>query len=642
MILNQEVKKTGPRNPGQASKRQAKTTATRPGGGAKAPGRPRKSQTGRPNGPSGGRRPKESLAKKPVERARRPRNKTIETPTKKLRIIPLGGLMEIGKNMTAVEYGNDIIVIDCGLTFPDDEMPGIDTVIPDITYLEKNKNKVRGILITHGHEDHYGAVPYVLKKLPVNVYCTRLTGGMLQNKFNEHGLSYDWIKYVKAGDHLKLGPFDCQFIRVAHSIPDACAIAVRNPVGTVLFTGDFKFDFTPIDNEPTDIQTLAKLGEEGVLALFSDSTNVKHPGYTMSERTVGETFKQIFARAKDRIIVATFASNLHRVQQIIWAAEANHRKVALTGRSMLTNVDVAMNLGYLKVKKNTLININEVKDYKPSQITLLITGSQGEPMSALSRMANNSHRQIQIQPTDTIILSASQIPGNEKSIGDMINKLTEMGPKLIYSSLAEVHVSGHACAEELKIMHSLVKPNYFIPAHGEARMLYSHRDLALSMGMAEDHILMGKNGTVFEFERRGNQVSASADQEVPAGQVLIDGLGVGDVGSVVLNDRKRLADDGMIVIVATVDQNTAHLSAGPEILSRGFVYMKDNIDMIQEMKKLVRAIFQNAEKKRNKDWASLKSEIRDQIKSYVYSEIQRNPMILSIIMEADSAHEGRS
>ena len=558
--------------------------------------------------------------------------------SKKLKVIPLGGLKEIGKNMTAVEYGNDIIVIDCGLTFPDEDMPGIDTVIPDITYLEKNKSKIRGILITHGHEDHYGAVPYVLKKLPVNIYCTRLTGGMLQNKFNEHGLSTKWIQYVQAGDRIKLGAFECEFIRVAHSIPDACAIAVHNPVGTVLFTGDFKFDFTPIDEQPTDLQALARLGEEGVLALFSDSTNVKHQGYTMSERTVGETFKNIFNRAKDRIIVATFASNLHRVQQIIWAAEANHRKVALSGRSMLTNVDVAMNLGYLKVKKNTLIDINEVRNYKPSQVTLLITGSQGEPMSALSRMANNAHRQIQIQPTDTIILSASQIPGNEKAIGDMLNNLTEMGPKLIYSSLAEVHVSGHACAEELKLMHSLVKAQYFIPAHGETRMLVAHKELAMSLGMPEDHVLMGQNGTVFEFERRGAHVKANTDNEVQAGKVLIDGLGVGDVGNVVLNDRKRLSDDGMIVIVATVDKNSAHLAAGPEIISRGFVYMKDNIDMIQEIKKQVRAIFDNAEKKNIKDWSFLKSEIRDKIKSYVYAEIQRNPMILSIIMETETAN----
>ncbi len=558
------------------------------------------------------------------------------TGNKKLRIIPLGGLKEIGKNMTVVEYGDDIIVIDCGLTFPDEDMPGIDTVIPDISYLEKNKEKVKGILLTHGHEDHYGAVPYILKKLPVNVYCTRLTGGMLENKLVEHGISNKWIKYVKAGDRLKLGSFDCQFIRVAHSIPDSCAIAVRNPVGTVVFTGDFKFDFTPIDHEPTDIQALAELGEEGVLALFSDSTNVEHPGYTMSERNVGETFKEIFAQAKNRIIVATFASNLHRVQQIIWAAEANHRKVALSGRSMLNNVEVAQNLGYLRVKKDTLININDVKNYKPDKVTLLITGSQGEPMSALSRMSNDSHRQIQIGPKDTIILSASQIPGNEKSIGDMINKLTDKGSNVIYSSLAEVHVSGHACQEELKLMHSLVKAQYFIPAHGEARMLTAHKQLALLMGMDEDHVLMGKNGTVFEFEKKGRHVVANTDNEVQAGKVLIDGLGVGDVGNVVLRDRKKLADDGMIVAVVTVNKNSSKVIAGPEIMSRGFVYMKDNIDMIQEMKNIVLNIFNTAEKKNIKDWSFLKSELRDKLKSYVFSEIQRSPMILSIIMEGDN------
>lgn len=570
---------------------------------------------------------------------RKGQNRTSSTPKpKKLKLIPLGGLKEIGKNMTVLEYGDEIIIIDCGLTFPDDDMPGIDTVIPDISYLEKNKDKVKGILITHGHEDHYGAVPYVLKKLPVNVYCTRLTGGMLENKLEEHGISNKWIKYVKVGDRLKIGNFECEFIRVAHSIPDSCAIAVRNPVGTILFTGDFKFDFTPIDQEPTDVQTLGKLGEEGVLALFSDSTNVEHQGYTMSERNVGETFKEIFAHAKSRIIVATFASNLHRVQQIIWAAEANKRKVALSGRSMLNNVEVAKNLGYLKVKKDTLISINDVKNYKPEKVTLLITGSQGEPMSALSRMSNDSHRQIQIDADDTIILSASQIPGNEKSIGDMINKLTDKGSNVIYSSLAEVHVSGHACQEELKLMHSLVKAEYFIPAHGEARMLSAHKQLAMSMGMQEDHVLMGKNGTVFEFERKGRKVIANCNNEVQAGQVLIDGLGVGDVGNVVLRDRKKLSDDGMIVAVVTVEKNSARVIAGPEIISRGFVYMKDNIDMIKEMKEIVLNIFRDAENKKIKDWAFLKSELREELKNYVFSEIQRSPMILSIIMECDGTN----
>lgn len=554
---------------------------------------------------------------------------------KRLRVIPLGGLREIGKNMAVVEYGNDMIVIDAGLTFPDEDMPGVDTVIPDISYLEKNKEKLRGILLTHGHEDHYGAVPYVLKKLQTNVYCTRLTGGMLENKFKEHGINPSAIKYVKAGDVLRLGALDCEFIRVAHSIPDACAIAVHNPVGTILFTGDFKFDFTPIDHEPTDIHRLAELGEEGVLALYSDSTNVERPGYTLSERSVGETFKQIFSETKGRLIVATFASNLHRVQQIIEAAEANHRKVALSGRSMLNNVAVASELGYLRVQSKTLIDIKDVEKYKPDEVCLLITGSQGEPMSALSRMSNGSHRQITVGEDDTIILSASMIPGNEKSIGDMINALMLRGCRVVYSSLQNVHVSGHACQEEIKLMHSLVNEEYFIPAHGEPRMLITHKKLAMDLGLPEDHILMAENGSVIEFNRVGKTVVANMDEKVQAGQILIDGLGIGDVGSVVLNDRKRLADDGMISLVVTVDRNTHEVVAGPEIISRGFIYMKDNVDVIEELKKIVIQIFDDAKRRKITDWAFLKSRMREEVKSYVYKEIQRNPMILTIIMETD-------
>lgn len=554
-------------------------------------------------------------------------------------MIPLGGLREIGKNMAVVEYGNDMIVIDAGLTFPDEDMPGVDTVIPDISYLEKNKEKLRGILLTHGHEDHYGAVPYVLKKLPTNVYCTRLTGGLLENKFKEHGLNPSCIKYVKAGDVLRLGELDCEFIRVAHSIPDACAIAVHNPVGTILFTGDFKFDFTPIDHEPTDIHRLAELGEEGVLALYSDSTNVERPGYTLSERSVGETFRGIFRNTTGRLIVATFASNLHRVQQIIDAAEANKRKVALSGRSMLNNVAVASALGYLRVQSKTLIDIKDVNKYKPDEVCLLITGSQGEPMSALSRMANGSHRQIEVGPDDTIILSASMIPGNEKGIGDMINQLMLRGCKVIYSSLQNVHVSGHACQEEIKLMHSLLQEQYFIPAHGEPRMMLTHKKLALDLGMDEEHVLMAENGSVIEFNRVGNAVVANMDEKVQAGKILIDGLGIGDVGSVVLNDRKRLSDDGMIALVVTVDRKTRKMVAGPEVISRGFIYMKDNVDLIEEMKGIVSQIFRDAQKRNITDWAFLKSRIREEVKSYVYKEIQRNPMILTIIMETDGHDE---
>lgn len=554
-------------------------------------------------------------------------------------VIPLGGLNEIGKNMTAIECGDDVIIIDCGLTFPDEQMPGVDIVIPDITYLERNKSKVRGILLTHGHEDHYGAIPYVLKQITTNVYCTRLTGGLLETKYKEHGLNPSSIKYVKVGETYRFGKsFRCEFIRVAHSIPDACAIAIFNPVGTLLFTGDFKMDFTPIDNEPTDIHRLAQLGEEGILALFADSTNVERPGITMSERTVGNTFKRLFKEAEDRIIVATFASNLHRVQQIIWASEASGRKVCLSGRSMLNNVAVASELGYLKVKSNTLIDMNDIDKYKPSEVTLLITGTQGEPMSALSRMANDEHRKINITERDTVIISASMIPGNEKSIGDMINKLIAHGCNLVYSSLAEIHVSGHACQEELKMMHALTKPRFFAPIHGELRMLSAHKHLAMSMGMADEDVFLLENGSVLEFERRGKSVSAKVAGKVPAGQILVDGLGVGDVGNVVLNDRMRLADDGIIAIVITVDKKTRKVVAGPEVTSRGFVYMKDNIDIMEGIRKSVAKIFADAEKRNISDWSYLKSKVREDVKNYVFTEIKRNPMILSVIMEIEGSN----
>lgn len=552
-----------------------------------------------------------------------------------LRVIPLGGLGEVGKNMCVVEYGNDIIIIDAGLTFPDETMPGVDVVIPDITYLKKNKSKIKGLLLTHGHEDHYGAVGYVLDKIQTNVYCTRLTGGLLENKFKEQGHNPNVIKYVKAGDVVKLGALRCEFIHVAHSIPDACSIAVTCPVGTVVFTGDFKMDFTPIDHAPTDIHRLAELGREGVLAVYTDSTNVEHKGYSMSEKTVGETFNRIFAQSRERIIVATFASNLHRVQQIIWAAEANGRKVCLNGRSMLNNVRIADELGYLKIKKNTLIDPNEIRNYKPKELVLLITGSQGEPMSALSRMANDAHRQISLNETDTVILSASMIPGNEKSIGDMINKLMAHGCDLIYSDLAEVHTSGHACQEELKLMFSLLAPKYLIPAHGEVRMQVAQKKLGMSLGIPEDQILMGENGTVFSFSGKGDDAYGKVDGKVPAGQILVDGLGIGDVGSVVLNDRKRLSEDGMIAVVVTLDNKTRKLVAGPEIISRGFIYLKENVDIIEEIKKITAGIFDNAARRNITDWNFLKSQVREEVKSYVYTETHRDPIVLSIIMETE-------
>lgn len=560
------------------------------------------------------------------------RVRTKRNNTAKLRIIPLGGLGEIGKNMTAVEYKNDIIIVDCGLTFPDEEMLGVDVVIPDITYLEQNRDKVKAILLTHGHEDHYGAVPFVLKKLNVPVYCMRLTAGMLENKLKEHGLGNDMLQYVQPKEKISIGSnFKIEFIRVAHSIPDACAIAIHNPVGTVLFTGDFKFDYTPIDGEMTDIVRLSQLGQEGVMVLLADSTNVEHPGVTMSEKSVGETFDQIFSQAKDRIIVATFASNLHRVQQVITASENVGRKVVLIGRSMLNNVTVASNLGYLKVKANTLVDLNQIDSIPRDKVTLLITGTQGEPMSALTRISKDEHRRITLTEEDTVIISASQIPGNEKSIGDVINNLMAHGAKVIYSSLAEVHVSGHACQEELKLMHALTKPKYFIPAHGEARMLIQHKKLAEAMGMDSENIFLGENGMVFEFDKNNAKVAG----QVPAGNILVDGLGVGDVGSVVLKDRKHLSDDGMIAIVVSVDKKTRKVVAGPEIVSRGFVYVKDNNDLMNGIKNISLKIMADAQTKGISDWNFLKSQMREQVKGYVFTEIKRDPMILPIIMDVD-------
>ncbi|MDO4593894.1 MAG: ribonuclease J [Tissierellia bacterium] len=551
------------------------------------------------------------------------------TKANKLKIIPLGGLGEVGKNMTVVEYKNDIIVIDCGLTFPDQEMLGVDIVIPDITYLEENKDKLRGIFITHGHEDHLGAVPYVLKQIDTNIYCSKLTKGLLENKFKEHGLNSNRLKMVNVNNTVNVGELSCEFIRVSHSIPDSCAIAVKSPVGTVIFTGDFKMDFTPIDHEVTDIQRLAELGRKGVLCLFADSTNVEREGYTMSESKVGETFKQLFAEAPSRIIVATFASNLHRVQQVIFAAERFKKKVVLSGRSMLNNVRIASNLGYLKINKNTLIDIRDINNYPEDEIVILSTGTQGEPLSALTRMAKGEHKKVHLNSNDTVILSASAIPGNEMAISNTINRLTEIGVNIIYSSLADVHVSGHACQEEIKLMHQLTMPKFFIPAHGEPRQLYKHKEIAKAMGMPSENIIIAENGSVIELTKR----SAKITSKVQAGNVLVDGSGIGDVGNIVLKDRKHLSEDGLIVVSLTFETKTQKLIAGPDIVSRGFVYVKESQDIIEKAKKIVLRTLKKCEKNNIHAWSQIKYHIRESLKSFVYNETQRDPMILPIISE---------
>ncbi|MDO5718031.1 MAG: ribonuclease J [Tissierellia bacterium] len=547
----------------------------------------------------------------------------------KLKIIPLGGLAEIGKNMTVVEYGNDIIIVDCGLTFPDEDMLGIDIVIPDITYLEKNVNKIRGIILTHGHEDHIGAVPYVLKKLNIPVYGTRLTLGLLKNKFQEHKLNPNCLKEIQAGQSVRLGVFNVEPVQASHSIPDSVSFAIKTPVGTIIFTGDFKIDYTPIDGDLMDLPRLAALGDEGVLALLADSTNIEREGYSVSERTVGETFKDVFGRAESRLIVATFASNLHRVQQVITAAEYYGKKVAISGRSMINTVGVALDLGYLNVKKGTIIDINEIRKYPGDKIVILTTGSQGEPMSALTRMANGDHRKVQLSPEDTVLISASPIPGNEKTVFNVLNKLTEIGVKIIYQALADVHVSGHAFKEELKLIHTLVRPKFFIPVHGEQRHLKLHAKLAMELGMDEKNIKLGNNGTVFELDENSIAVSGIA----PAGNVLVDGLGVGDVGNVVLRDRKHLSEDGLIAVVITISKQDKHVVAGPDIISRGFVYVKESGDLMDDAKNVVEKTLKKCRSKNISDWGTLKYNIRDDLKSFIYHEIKRNPMILPIIME---------
>lgn len=547
----------------------------------------------------------------------------------KLRIIPLGGLNEIGKNITLIECDNDIVICDCGMTFPEDEMLGVDIVIPDITYLEKNKERIKGIVLTHGHEDHIGAIPYVLKKINVPIYGTRLTLGLLENKLKEHNLKPK-MHVVNFNDKVRLGKIVVEFIRQCHSIPDSAALAFHTPAGVIVHTGDFKIDFTPIMGGVNDLNRFAELGDKGVLCLLAESTNVERKGYTLSERVVGETFRTIFHEyTENRIIVATFASNMQRIQQIIEAAEKHGRKIVLSGRSMINNVKVAKDLGYLRVKDSSIIDINKMNKYDDSEICIITTGSQGEPMSALTRIAYNEHRKIQLTPNDLIILSAHPIPGNENAVSKVINKLIELDAKVIYESLGEIHVSGHACQEELKLIHSLIKPRYFIPVHGEQRHLKLHAQLAESMGMNPKNIFIMNNGEVLELDKR----KAEIVDEVTSGNVLVDGLGVGDVGNIVLRDRKHLSEDGLIIVVLTLSKEDGSTIAGPDIISRGFVYVREADDLMEEAKKKVVLAIEDCQRRNIKDWSSIKNAIRDSLKKYIYQTMKRNPMILPVIME---------
>ena len=549
--------------------------------------------------------------------------------TNKVKIIPLGGLHEIGKNLTLVEYRDDIIIIDCGMTFPEDEMLGIDVVIPDVTYLENNKHRIRGLVLTHGHEDHIGAIPYVLRKLDLDIYGTGLTIGLLENKLKEHRLSRDKLHVVSAGDVVKLGKMEVEWINVNHSIPDACALAIKTPLGYVYHSGDFKVDFTPISGEPINLTRIAEIGQKGVLAMIGESTNVLREGYTMSESKVGETFNRLFQSLSDnRIIIATFASNVHRVQQIINSAEKYGRKDVLSGRSMVNVTETARKLGQFRVKKDTFIDIKDMDKYDDSELVLITTGSQGEPMSALTRIAYGEHRKIQLTPNDAIILSATPIPGNENAVTKVINRLLERGAKVIYETLSEIHVSGHACQEELKLILSLVKPKYFIPAHGEVRHLMKHAKIAQQMGMDEENIFIMENGNCLEI----SQKSAKLVGDVPSGNILVDGLGVGDVGNIVLRDRRHLSEDGLIIVVISLTKEGKVVS-GPDIISRGFVYVRESEDLIEDAKNVVRKILNDDSRDNLRDWNGLKSDIRDNLRSYIFKNTKRNPMILPIIME---------
>ena len=548
-----------------------------------------------------------------------------------LKIIPLGGLHEIGKNITVFEYEDEMIVVDCGLSFPEDDMLGVDLVIPDITYLVKNQEKLKGMVITHGHEDHIGGIPYFLKQINTPIYATRLAAGLISNKLEEHKLLRSTeMHIVTQGETIQLGKnFKVEFIRSSHSIPDSVMLAITTPAGTILHTGDFKVDYTPIDGQLMDFGRIAELGNKGILALMSDSTNAERKGFTMSESSVGELFDTVFQNCSKRIVVATFASNVHRIQQIVNSAIKYNRKIAVCGRSMINIINTSIELGYIKCPDNIFIDIDMIGTYTDEQLVIITTGSQGEPMSALTRMAAGDHRKITITPNDLIIISATPIPGNEKYVSKVIDDLMQLGAEVVYSALANVHVSGHACQEEQKLIMALAKPKYFIPVHGEYRQLRAHADTAKLMGISESNIFMLTNGRVLEM----NEDECKFNGSVPSGRVLVDGLGVGDVGNIVLRDRQHLAQDGLIVIVLTMDSQTGEVVAGPDVISRGFVYVRESENLMDDVKSVVRHEVAKCEERGIRDWTTIKSTIKENLRDYLFIKTKRNPMIIPIIME---------
>ena len=563
-----------------------------------------------------------------VKKAKQPAKEIRRTP---VRIIPLGGLNEIGKNMTVFECSNDMFILDCGLAFPDADMPGVDIVIPDFTYVERNADKIRGIVITHGHEDHIGGLAYLLKKVNVPVYATRLTIGLIEGKLKEQGiLNQVKLNIVEPRKTVKMGCMAVEFIKVNHSIPDAVGMAIHTPAGVIVHTGDFKVDYSPIDGNIIDLARFGELGSKGVLALMADSTNAEREGCTRSERTVGESFERLFKKGEGkRIIIATFSSNIHRVQQIINAAVHYGRKVAVSGRSMINVINTAIELGYLEVPDGLIIDIDMMNRYENERIVLITTGSQGEPMSALTRMAMNDHRKVNITPMDFIIISATPIPGNEKYVTRVVNELMKSGAEVVYEAMYEVHVSGHACQEELKLMQALTKPKFFIPVHGEYKHLKKHGDLAVQMGMPRENVIIAEIGNVIESDG----VTMKVVSQVPSGRILVDGLGVGDVGSIVLRDRKHLAQDGLIIIVIGIERAANEVVAGPDIISRGFVYVRESEELFVEAKELLNNTLDNCSYHEMREWNTLKGKLRDALSDYIYQKTKRSPMILPIIME---------
>lgn len=608
----------------------ANTAAKSDGVRKNAPKKPRYNKQGKVtnNAAKGKSRGKTDSAKSnAVNRS----GKTSRRPKKVLKIIPLGGLGEIGKNITLYEYEGDMMLVDCGMSFPDEETPGIDIVIPDFTFILENKDKIKGMVVTHGHEDHIGAIPYLLRNFNVPIYATRLTIGLIEGKLKEHHLlAGAHLNVVNPGETVPLGKFSVEFIHVNHSIPDAVGFAITCGAGTVVQTGDFKIDTTPIDDQVIDIGRFAELGKKGVLALLSDSTNAERPGFTASERIVGDSFSNLFAKAgSHRIIVATFSSNIHRIQQIIDEAVKLGRKVAVSGRSMINVVTVSSELGYLKIPDGVLIDVGDIKKYREDQIVVITTGSQGEALSALHRIAFSDHRQIEVIPGDMFIISANPIPGNEKLVDKVINELIKRGANVVYEKMYDVHVSGHACSEELKLMMSIVKPKFFIPVHGEQKHLYKHSLLAHTMGIPDENVLIANNGSVIEVNNSGIKCSDT----VQAGRVLVDGLGVGDVGSIVLRDRKHLAEDGIIVVTVAIDGVTREVVSGPEVLSRGFVFVKESEELMAHLNEAVCDILENCYISNIKDWNTIKTRIKDGVFKFLYSRTHRSPMVLPVIME---------